>query len=147
MTADCLPILLCNQRGDWVAAIHAGWRGLANGIVEKTIDSYPGNSSDLYAWMGPAISASHFEVGEGVRADFIQSDTAYSEAFKSHGDNKYLCDLYLIARQIFNRYDIESFGGDRCSYAESSLFYSYRRENRTGRMASLIWINDAKMSL
>jgi len=147
MTADCLPLLLCNKQGNWVAAAHAGWRGLADGIVEKTIETYTGNSSDLLAWMGPSISQSYFEVGEEVKAEFIQADTTNLGAFKSLDDKKYLCDMYLIARKIFDRYNIQSFGGNRCSYAESSLFYSYRREGKTGRMASLIWIDDAKKLL
>jgi len=147
MTADCLPLLLCNKQGNWIAAVHAGWRGLGDGILEKTIETYTGNSSDLLAWVGPAISQSHFEVGEEVKDEFTKADTANLEAFISLDDNKYLCDMYLIARKIFNRYNIESFGGDRCSFAESSLFYSYRRDGQTGRMASLIWIDDEKKFL
>jgi len=147
MTADCLPLLFCNKQGDWIAAIHAGWRGLADGIVQKTIEAYPRNPSDLIAWMGPAITQSHFEVGENVRIEFIESDSNNSDAFKPLGNNKYLCDIYLIARKIFDRYSVKSFGGGICSYDESSLFFSYRRDGKTGRMASLIWIDEAKKLL
>lgn len=140
MTADCLPILFANKSGTWVAAVHAGWRGLANGIVQNTIAAYPGDASDLVAWLGPAISQTHFEVGEEVKSVFKQKDSSYASAFKANGLAKYHCDLYVIARILLNGYGIELFGGELCSYSRSSQFYSYRRDGKTGRMASLIWI-------
>jgi YfiH family protein len=141
MTADCLPVLLANKTGDWVAAVHAGWRGLADGIVQKTLTAYPGEPSELVAWLGPAISQTHFEVGGEVKLLFEQTNQAYSTAFKASEDNnKYHCDLYAIARSILKAAGIIAYGGNFCSFSQSSQFYSYRRDGQTGRMASLIWI-------
>jgi len=140
MTADCLPILFANKSGSWVAAVHAGWRGLADGIVQNTIAAYPGEASELVAWLGPAISQRHFEVGEEVKSLFEQKDSSYSTAFEATGLSKYHCDLYQVARILMKAYGIGVFGGEFCSFSQSSQFYSYRRDGKTGRMASLIWI-------
>jgi len=143
MTADCLPILFCNKQGTWVAAAHAGWRGLADGIIQKTIDCYSGEPNDLVAWFGPAISQQHFEVGADVREIFIKTDPAFSSAFIACREkhDKYRCDLFAISRMILSEYGIDVYGGDRCTFSEPTQFYSYRRDGQTGRMASLIWIN------
>ena len=142
MTADCLPILLANKSGSWIAAVHAGWRGLADGIVQNTIAAYPGEANELVAWLGPAISQTHFEVGEEVKSFFEEKNQSYTTAFKTTGDRKYHCDLYTIARILLKDYGIDVFGGEYCSFSQSSQFYSYRRDGKTGRMASLIWIEN-----
>jgi len=147
MTADCLPVLFCNKQGTWVAAAHAGWRGLAKGVLQQTIDAYKGSSSDIIAWLGPAISQKYFEVGEEVRQVFLQNNSSNSVAFiKSNSEideekAKYFCDLYQISRMILDNYGIKVFGGEFCTFSDPEQFYSYRRDGETGRMASLIWIN------
>ncbi len=141
MTADCLPILLSNKKGSWVAAVHAGWRGLLDGIIQRSIDGYQGQTNDLIAWLGPCISQQYFEVGGEVKEAFIQQNALYERAFKLTKNNKYLCDLKLVARLILSHYHIDCFGGDWCSYSDQASFYSYRRDGQTGRMASLIWID------
>lgn len=141
MTADCLPILFCNKQGDWVAATHAGWKGLLNGIIENTVHSYQGSSSDLMAWVGPSIGQQSFEVGKDVQQQFIAVNGQFEKAFKLNNNEKYYADLYLIACLILNQFNISTFGGEHCSYSEKERFYSYRRDGQTGRMASLIWIS------
>ena len=141
MTADCLPVLLSNRQGNWVAAVHAGWRGLANGIIENAIAQYSGASDEIIAWLGPAISQNKFEVGEEVKQEFVQRDGRFESAFKSNATGKYLANLYQIANFILTDSNIKNFGGSHCTYQESDKFFSYRRHPKTGRMASLIWIN------
>ncbi len=140
MTADCLPILFANKTGSWVAAVHAGWRGLLDGIVQNTIAAYPGDPCELLAWLGPAISQPHFEVGEEVKFLFEQKEPSYSTAFKATGVAKYHGDLYAITRMLLSKYGIDAFGGEFCSFSQPSQFFSYRRDGKTGRIASLIWI-------
>ena len=140
MTADCLPVLLTNRKGTWVSAIHAGWRGLCKGIIESTVSQYEGESEELIAWLGPAISQKHFEVGAEVREAFLDVEQAYDAAFKSHKSDYYMADLYFIARKKLSCLNIKTFGGGLCTFEDSKRFYSYRRDGVTGRMASLIWI-------
>lgn len=143
MTADCLPLLLCHRKGTHVAAIHAGWRGLANGVIESCLDQLNCNPEDLLAWLGPAISRHHFEVGEEVRAQFLQCMPQANHAFTpSYRPNHWLADLYELARlRLKQRGVTHIYGGDHCTYANKSLFYSYRRDgSNTGRMATLIWM-------
>jgi len=142
MTADCLPILLCNKKGTWVASIHAGWRGLADGIVQKAINAYAGTSQELIAWMGPAIGQDQFEVGFDVKQKFEISVKEVESFFIEKNDNKFLCDLYGICRNILQQYKIQTYGGQWCTYSQESQFFSYRRDGATGRMASLIWIDN-----
>ncbi|PCI70685.1 MAG: multi-copper polyphenol oxidoreductase [Gammaproteobacteria bacterium] len=142
MTADCLPVLLTNKKGTWVSAIHAGWRGLCQGIIESTVAQYDGASGELIAWFGPAISQTHFEVGAEVKEAFLAVDKSYEPAFKSHKPNYYMADLYFIARKKLSRLNIKAFGGEFCTFEDSERFYSYRRDGVTGRMASLIWIEE-----
>ncbi len=146
MTADCLPILLTNKAGTWVSAIHAGWRGLCNGIVESTIAKYDGDTCDLIAWLGPAISQKYFEVGSEVRTAFLTVDNGYAAAFVCHKPEYYMADLSFIARQKLSCLNIKAYGGGLCSFDDSERFYSYRRDGETGRMASLVWIENKKMS-
>jgi YfiH family protein len=140
MTADCLPILLCNQKGTMVAAIHAGWRSLCEGVIEATVKSMSETGEQLMAWLGPAIGPDAFAVGEEVRAQFIEKDQQAACAFKLQG-NRYFCDLYQLARQRLNHVGVMQVdGGDFCTYTDASRFFSYRRDGVTGRMATLIWL-------
>uniref|UniRef100_UPI0035C6FEB6 purine nucleoside phosphorylase YfiH n=2 Tax=Serratia quinivorans TaxID=137545 RepID=UPI0035C6FEB6 len=140
MTADCLPVLFCSQAGDEVAAAHAGWRGLCNGVLEQTLAAFAAEPGCISAWLGPAIGPQQFEVGPEVRAAFIAVDDAAAAAFTLQGD-KFLADIYLLARQRLQRAGIHAiYGGDRCTVSEISHFFSYRRDGITGRLASLIWL-------
>ncbi len=144
MTADCLPVLLCDTAGTVVSAVHAGWRGLCDGVLEASIHEVCRaaniDSNQLLAWLGPAIGPNAFEVGAEVREQFMAIDKKSEVAFKPHGD-KWLCDIYKIATQRLNNLGITKvYGGDRCTYTEKDQFFSYRRDNVTGRMATLIWL-------
>ncbi|CAI1661661.1 purine nucleoside phosphorylase YfiH [Serratia proteamaculans] len=140
MTADCLPVLFCSQAGDEVAAAHAGWRGLCNGVLEQTLAAFAAQPGSISAWLGPAIGPQQFEVGPEVRAAFIAVDAVAAAAFTPQGD-KFLADIYLLARQRLQRAGIHTiYGGDRCTVSEISHFFSYRRDGITGRLASLIWL-------
>lgn len=139
-TADCLPILICNKQGTEIAALHAGWRGLFNGIIESGLSKFKSCSKDLLVWFGPAIGPNVFEVGEEVREQFIHLDENLKEAFKAKKE-KYLMNIYLIAKKKLNAMGVHNiYGGDLCTYSDEKRFFSYRRNNPTGRMASLIWV-------
>lgn len=141
MTADCLPLLLCNKQGNTVAAIHAGWRGLAAGIIEKTIAEFHCAPQDILVWLGPAIGPNQFEVGSDVYHAFTTHSANASQAFHQTDDTHYLADIYLLARQRLSALGISAvFGGDLCTASDERSFFSYRRDNITGRMASMIWI-------
>ena len=149
MTADCLPILVCDNAGTLVATIHAGWRSLCDGVIEATISKLPAETKNLMAWLGPAIGPNAFEVGSDVREQFIAQDGQAEAAFKLQGDhkinNKYLGNLYQIATQRLNNCGVgQIYGGgidtDFCTYTQKEQFFSYRRDGTTGRMASLIWL-------
>lgn len=140
MTADCLPVLLCDRAGTVVAAAHAGWRGLAEGVIEAAVAAMgvPGNG--LLAWLGPAIGPQAFEVGDEVRAAFVAHDPVAAEAFQPHGE-RWHADLYRLAHQRLAALGVaEVHGGGLCTYTEAARFYSYRRDGATGRMATLIWL-------
>lgn len=140
MTADCLPVLLCDQQGSVVAAVHAGWRSLCDGVIEATVKAMHTDSQQLIAWLGPAIGPDAFEVGEEVRMQFIKRDPQAECAFKTHG-NRILGDLYTIAKQRLNRLGVtQIYGGGLCTYTDAARFFSYRRDGETGRMATLIWL-------
>lgn len=144
LTADCLPILITNRSGRTVAAIHAGWRGLVNGILEQTLDALNIPSQDIFVWLGPAISVHKFEVGSEVYDLFLKYFPHAKLGFKRHhnNDDKWFANLYLLARlQLAQRGVRHIYGGGFCTYLQDNLFFSYRRDNgKTGRMASLIWI-------
>lgn len=141
LTADCLPLLLCDKAGSTVAAVHAGWRGLAAGVVETTLAAMQVPPEDLMVWLGPAIGPRAFEVGSEVREAFTSHDPAAAEAFHPSSAGRWLADIYQLARQRLARQGVTAvYGGERCTYTEEQYFYSYRREGVTGRMASLIWI-------
>ena len=141
MTADCLPLLLCDRAGTVVAAVHAGWRGLLAGVIEAAIQHMKVPAIDILVWLGPAIGPEAFEVGSEVRDAFIALDIATEKAFIPNGDAKWLADIYLLARIRLQRQGIMSIhGGDLCTYKDARRFFSYRRDGVTGRMASMIWL-------
>lgn len=140
LTADCLPVLLCDDAGTAVAAVHAGWRGLAAGVIEAAVGAMGVPAPRLLAWLGPAIGPDAYEVGAEVKAAFTGQDPGAAAAFRAHGD-KWLCDLYTLARRRLAAIGVERiFGGGLCTFHEPERFYSYRRDGHTGRMASLIWL-------
>ncbi|MGK7286946.1 purine nucleoside phosphorylase YfiH [Buttiauxella agrestis] len=140
MTADCLPVLFCNKAGTEVAAAHAGWRGLCEGVLEETVACFKDAPENIMAWLGPAIGPEAFEVGPEVREAFMAKDIQADSAFRPYGD-KYIADIYTLARQRLSAVGItQIFGGDRCTYSEAGDFFSYRRDRTTGRMASFIWL-------
>lgn len=141
LTADCLPVFLCDRAGSRVAVVHAGWRGLVNGVIEAGVLALRMPSDELLAWLGPAIGPDYYEVGDDVRDEFMAVDADAENAFRAQGQGKWLADMYALARQRLNAIGVQAvYGGDRCTFRESDLFYSYRRDGTTGRMASLIWI-------
>ncbi len=141
MTADCLPVLFCADDGGEVAAAHAGWRGLAGGVLEAALAAMTTPNARVMAWLGPAIGPQAFEVGDEVREAFVSTESGAADAFIPHGPGHWLADLYALARLRLQRAGVTRiFGGDRCTYTERDFFYSYRRDGTTGRMASLIWI-------
>lgn len=142
MTADCLPVLFCNRAGSAVAAAHAGWRGLAGGVLQNTLAAMQSSGGDILAWLGPAIGPDAFEVGSDVLTAFIQADPAAEAAFEPIGHGKYLADIYLLATQILRRAGVSQiFGGQHCTVLERDRFFSYRRDGQTGRMVSAVWLS------
>lgn len=143
MTADCLPVLLCDEEGTVVGAAHAGWRGLADGVIESTVNAMAVTPSRLLAWLGPAIGPEAFEVGHEVRDVFVSHAPEAASAFVAKGE-KYLANLELLARQRLAALGVQRIhGGNMCTYSDPGRFYSYRRDGRTGRMASMIWLGRA----
>lgn len=141
LTADCLPLLFCDRSSTRVAAVHAGWRGLAGGVIEATIDALALPGEDLLCWLGPAIGADVFEVGGEVREAFVRQDIAAESAFRPSPAGRWLADIYALARLRLAACDVGFVGGGGyCTYSDVERFYSYRRDGRTGRMASLIWV-------
>ncbi len=141
LTADCLPLLLCDAAGERVAAVHAGWRGLLDGVIEHSVQAMGGQGG--MAWLGPAIGPAAFEVGGEVRAAFVGRDPAAAKAFVSGSGDKWLADLYLLARQRLAASGVTRvYGGDLCTFSDSERFYSYRRDGQTGRIVSLIWLEE-----
>ena len=141
LTADCLPVLFCNLDGTRVAAAHAGWRGLANGMLESTMAAMQTPAERLLAWLGPAIGADAFEVGAEVREAFVAQHPQAAEAFRpSRNPDRHMADLYRLARIRLAASGVTAvFGGGFCTFSDPR-FYSYRRAARTGRFASLIWL-------
>lgn len=153
MTADCLPVLFCDKAGTVVASVHAGWRGLCDGVIEAAVAKLPAQAIDLMAWFGPAIGPQAFEVGGEVRAQFIAKDAQAAQAFtpcENHQLNdKWLGNVYQIATQRLNKLGVTQIYGASdhgkegeffCTYTDEARFFSFRRDNVTGRMASLIWL-------
>ena len=149
MTADCLPVLLCNEQGSVVGAAHAGWRGLCEGVIEQTVHAMNVPAQTLMAWLGPAIGPQAFEVGEEVRAAFVAHQPEAATAFVTSPlplagkGNKYLADIYQLARLRLHALGITRiYGGDLCTYTDQERFFSYRRGGATGRMGTFIWMKE-----
>lgn len=141
MTADCLPVLLCDRAGMVVASAHAGWRGLAGGVISAAVGSMDAQPAELLAWLGPAIGPGSFEVGEEVRAAFLGLDGGNAGCFRPSPAGRWLADLYELARRQLRNLGVKGvYGGSWCTFTEPERFFSYRRENRTGRMATFIWL-------
>ena len=142
MTADCLPILLCNRTGSEVSAVHAGWRGLQAGVVQSALAKMNSPGHQLIAWIGPGISQACFEVGDEVRTAFIDSMPHAQTFFSANRRGHWQCDLAGLAGQVLKAQGVaEVYRDSHCSYRDADNFFSYRRSATTGRMASLIWIN------
>lgn len=140
LTADCLPVLFCDRRGTRVAAAHAGWRGLAAGVLDASVLAMQCEPSEVLAWLGPAIGPHAFEVGDEVRDVFLSDLPEAEPAFVQGQSGKWLADIYLLARLRLMRAGVTAVhGGGFCTYSDRERFYSYRRDGVTGRMASLIW--------
>ncbi|MEN8108726.1 MAG: peptidoglycan editing factor PgeF [Pseudomonadota bacterium] len=143
LTADCLPVLLTDTAGQCVAAVHAGWRGLAAGVIEAAARAMGRPGENLQAWLGPAIGPSAYRVGDEVRDAFMAHDPAAASAFRQGHDGVWFADLYRLARQRLADCGITAvYGGGYCSFTDSERFYSYRRDGTTGRMATLIWLEE-----
>ncbi len=149
LTADCLPVLFCDQAGSVVAAAHAGWRGLAAGVLEETVRAMGVEPARILAWLGPAIGPESFEVGEEVRQAFIERHPLTAIAFRpalpgtlDEAPKKWLADLYALARIRLAAAGVERvWGGGACTWTERERFFSYRRDGATGRMAALVWLD------
>lgn len=144
MSADCLPLILCDDAGTVVAAAHAGWRGLAAGVLEATVEKMAVAPDRVTAWLGPAIGPSAFEVGEEVRAVFVDATPLAADAFRPSGTTgKWMADLYRLARQRLGVIGVERVtGGNLCTFSDPGHFYSYRRDGTTGRFATMVWLSD-----
>ncbi len=141
MTADCLPLLIADREGEFVAAVHAGWRGLLAGIVEEAVKKSRLPPERLEVWLGPAIGADFFEVGEEVYSGFSSRYPETEQAFIQRSQGKWNADIYLLARMALKRVGVDkSCGGCFCTFADSERFFSFRRDGITGRMASIIWL-------
>ncbi len=142
MTADCLPVLLCDDRGSVVGAVHAGWRGLCDGVIEHAVSAMGVAPGTLMAWLGPAIGVTAFEVGDDVRAEFIARDPKSTAAFVPHAPNKWRADIYQLARLRLSGLGVDRvYGGGLCTHTDHARFFSYRRDNVTGRTGTLIWLD------
>jgi purine-nucleoside/S-methyl-5'-thioadenosine phosphorylase / adenosine deaminase len=140
LTADCLPIVFTTDTGDGVAAAHAGWRGLAAGVIGATVRAMAVPPERLIAWLGPAIGPAHFEVGAEVREAFLRTDSGAGDAFKATLTGKFMADLAMLARRQLKALGVTRiYGGGDCTYAHTDRYFSHRRDGVTGRQATLIW--------
>lgn len=140
MVADCLPVLFAATDGSVIAAAHAGWRGLAAGVLEATVRATGKPATQLQAWLGPSIGARHFEVGDEVRAAFMATDPAAGQHFRANERQRWLCDLPGLALSRLGALGLQSLHGvNDCTVSDPAQFFSYRRDGQTGRMAALIW--------
>ena len=140
LVADCVPVLLADQQGTTVAIAHAGWRGLAAGVIENTVDRMAADPRKLLAYLGPGIGPCAFEVGADVRDAFLAGDAQAEAAFWPHASGKWLADLFLLARRRLARAGVGAvYGGGLCTYSDAQRFFSHRRDRTTGRMAAVIW--------
>ena len=139
LTADCLPILLCAADGSAIAAVHAGWRGLAAGVIETAVQAFGTSGAQLLAWLGPGIGPVSYEIGDEVRTAFVDRDADAARAFVPTRPGHWLCDLYELARLRLRALGVSSISGGGFDTCSDARFYSYRRDRRTGRFATLIW--------
>jgi YfiH family protein len=140
MVADCLPVLFTTRNGEKFGAAHAGWRGLASGVLEATVRALRVPGSDLMAWLGPCISRENFEVGEEVREEFVRQDPCASAYFDRNARGRWQADLVGLAKRRLSQLGVTDVaGGHWCTYADRERFYSHRRDGKGGRMAALIW--------
>lgn len=140
LVADCMPVLFASADGAVLGAAHAGWRGLSAGVLEATVRAMDVDPRGIHAWLGPAIGAEHFEVGEEVRAAFVARDARADAAFTANARGRWQCDLQRLARARLAALDVRQVAtAGLCTYAEAARCFSYRREGRTGRMAALLW--------
>ena len=141
MTADCLPVLLCDRAGTVVAAAHAGWRGLAHGILQNTVEAMQINPMEILAYLGPAIGPEAFEVGAEVQQAFCLHQPKAETAFVDIGNEHYLADIYALARLALADAGVHQvYGGIECTVLQRDRYFSYRRDGQTGRMLSAIWL-------
>jgi YfiH family protein len=140
LTADCLPIVFATDTGDTVAAAHAGWRGLAAGVIGATVRAMAAQPERLIAWLGPAIGVAHFEVGAEVREAFLSGDPGAGDTFKANAGGKFMADLGMLARRQLKDLGVNRiYGGGECTYARADRYFSHRRDGVTGRQATLVW--------
>jgi YfiH family protein len=140
LTADCLPVVFATESGDAVAAAHAGWRGLATGVIEATVRAMDVPPGSLVAWLGPAIGPEHFEVGPEVRNAFLAEDLKAAEAFALNPRGRFMADLGTLARRRLQALGVSRiYGGGECTFARADRYFSHRRDGTTGRQATLIW--------
>jgi YfiH family protein len=140
MVADCLPVLFASRDGQRIGAAHAGWRGLASGVLEQTVKALDVPGAELTAWLGPAISQAHFEVGDEVREEFVKSDRAANSRFKLNARGRWQADLAGLARLRLAAMGVtDVHGGNWCTHGDRERFYSHRRDGKGGRMAALVW--------
>jgi len=140
LTADCLPVLFASDSGDTVAAAHAGWRGLAAGVIEATVHAMGVPPGRLLAWLGPAIGPKVFEVGPEVRDAFLEADPQSPGAFEPNARGRFMANLSLLARRRLQRLGVDRiYGGGECTFIQADRYYSHRRDGVTGRQATLIW--------
>jgi YfiH family protein len=146
MTADCLPVLLTTRAGDTVAIAHAGWRGLAAGVLQAAVEAMARDPAGILAWLGPAISQDAFEVGDEVMRAFTGADPGSAGAFRRNERGRWQADLYALARRALNRVGVDAvFGAPACTFGEPGRYFSHRREAPCGRMASLIWLEKGEI--
>ncbi len=146
--ADCVPVLLCDRQGVMVGAAHAGWRGLAAGVLEAAVGAFSVPPAQMIAWLGPAIGSEHFEVGGEVREAFLARDPGASAAFQANYRQRWQCDLYELTRRRLSAMGVsEIHGGGWCTYQDAERFFSFRRDGVCGRMAALIWLEPAARKL
>ena len=143
LTADCLPVLFCDEQGEAIAAAHAGWRGLVGGVLAETLKVLDVPSQRILAWLGPAIEQNAFEVGDEVCEQFIARDAGFEHGFVRNDRGRWQADIYSLARHDLAKLGVHRvYGGGFKCFADRERFFSYRRDQRTGRMASLIWMED-----
>jgi YfiH family protein len=141
LSADCLPVVLAHRSGGRIGIAHAGWRGLAAGVIERTVAALAAPAAELTAWLGPAIGPAAFEVGAEVRAAFVAADAGAASAFVANARGRWQADLYQLAGRRLQQLGVAPVaGGGACTYTETERFFSFRRDRVCGRMATLVWV-------